>query len=79
MYLATVKLGSKHQAHACQINLDQKHLEGHYHFFFQGTEIEKDRLACLRKVRRTRMAAKDTLLAAMSARCVSLISGKLFW
>ena len=47
------------------IHTDQEHLEGHHDLLFRGTEIEKDRRACLRKARRTRVATKDASLAAL--------------
>src|SRR5262249_2135585 len=56
---------AEHKADASEINTDEKHFEGHHDLFFRGAEIEKDCLACLRKVGRTRMATKDTSLAAL--------------
>ena len=40
----------------------------HHDFLFRRAEIEKDRLACLSKVRRTPVAAKDASLAALEDR-----------
>ena len=56
---------AKHKADACQTNPDQKHLESHHNLFFRHAEITQDRLACLSKVCRTRVAAQDASLAAV--------------
>src|SRR5262249_60889005 len=56
---------AEHKADAGQINTDQEHFEGHHDLVFRGAEIEKDRLASLSKVRRTRVAAKDAALPAL--------------
>src|SRR5882724_3364390 len=61
-----------------QINPDQEHLEGHHDFFFRGTEVEKDGLACLRKGRRACVATKEASLAALGeVRCDSTDVAKL--
>jgi hypothetical protein len=56
---------AKHKANVGQNHTDQEHLQGHHHFLFRRTEIEKDRLACLRKARLTVAAAKDASFAAL--------------
>src|SRR5262247_1803609 len=55
----------EHKADACQIHADQEHLESHHDFVFRRTEVEKDRLACLREGCLTGVTAKDTALAAL--------------
>ena len=55
----------EHKADPRQINTDQEHLEGHHDLLFRGAEVEKDRLARLRKLRLTGVTAKDTSLAAL--------------
>ena len=55
----------EHKADAGQINTDQEHFEGHHDLVFRGAEIEKDRLARLRKWRLTSVTAKDTAFTAL--------------
>ena len=56
---------AEHTADARQINPDQEHREGHHDLLVRRAEIEKDCLAGLRKVRRTRVAAKEASLATL--------------
>ena len=68
----------EHTADPRQITPDQEHLEGHHDFFFRGTEVEKDGLACLRKGRRACVATQDASLAALGeGRCESTDVAKL--
>src|SRR5204863_1590614 len=59
----------EHKADACQINTDQEHFEGHHALVFRGAEIDKDRVARLRKGRLTGVTAKNTSFAALREVC----------